>query len=176
MHKAPGTYWKLGLGTGTSEYTGFQFTAPPTADTVRSILYNYHERVFQAMGGLETERQLWRGIYLTAGLEVQVGSSGGYVDSLTQTTYQAGTQTQFFATTASRHADTRNYFSTGLGVLGIRAYTRRFTAGLEVFTGARAALLSQTLTNDRPDVMRHFSIFDFSAGGFGSRLSVGYRF
>ena len=175
---SPQTFWKLGVGAGTLDYSGLRYMQPPgRSDTSIDIFYTHHERVLQATGGLETERQLWRGLYLTAGLELQAGGSGGYVDSMSQTTYYNNTQPQIVTSPPHRFADTRQYFGAGIGALGIRGYSQRFTAGLEVFTGARAAIRSQALTNaNLPDVIRRYSIFDFSAGGFGTRLSVGYRF
>ncbi len=172
------TFWKAGLGVGSAFNATRRQTQPAGADTALDILYNSRQRVVQALGGIETERQLRRGIYLTAGFEVQAGGSDGGVDSLTETTYyNGGGFSAVYATPQGRFADTRQYFGTGLGVLGIRAYTRRFTAALEVFNGVRVGVVSQTLTRlDLPERARNYSIFDLGVGGFGSRFSVGYRF
>jgi hypothetical protein len=57
-------------------------------------------------------------------------------------------------------------FGTGISFVGFRAYDKRFTAGIDAFTGVYAAYRTEG------DV----SLLDLNFGMMGVRFSVGYRF
>lgn len=80
--RSPQTFWKIGFGVGSSFAIPVRRTQPVSSDSAFNIEFWRDERVYLALGAVETQRRLWKGIYLTAGAEVQAGGSSGQLDSV----------------------------------------------------------------------------------------------
>lgn len=76
------TFWKFGAGVGSSFTIPTRRTQPVSSDSAFNIETWKDERVYLVLGGVETQRLLRKGIYLTAGLEIQAGGSQGRLDSV----------------------------------------------------------------------------------------------
>lgn len=170
------TFWKMGAGIGSSFAIPVRRTQPVSSDSAFNIELWKDERVYMLLGGVETQRQLWKKVYITAGLEVQAGGSNGRLDSVGREIPEgANTVLNGPVIGSPQHiADTWQLFGSGLAMLGVRAYAGRFTGAFELFTGASMTAQTQTLTRDIPG--RTHTAFNFNLGGAGTRFSLGYRF
>lgn len=172
----PQIFWKIGLGFGSSFASNYGYSLPPVADTSYTVFYQTRQRAVQVLAGVETERKLWKGVFLTAGLEGQAGGGKGSVDSSTHITFAPSGGLSAVSNFPSQFADVHTYFGAGLGSIGLRAYKGRFTAALDILAGVTVSMRSQTILRAVVDAPRDFSIFNFDLLGTSPRLSLGYRF
>jgi hypothetical protein len=176
LSRHPQGWWKAGIGTGTFSNYRFAKTDTLAPDLAADISYETREQIYLLLFGAEAERKLWRGIFLTAGLETQIGSTRGGVDSVS---YQygipppGGVRSDPGMYSSSRFASTRSYFGSGLLLLGLRGYVKRFTIAGEGFVWVRAGTVQQKISNN---TFPSYSLLDAALGRSGVRFSVGYCF
>lgn len=160
--------WKrVGFGYGAATRTNGERVIPVSTDTALLVRSFTTERMFYGLAGVEMERHVHKRTFVSVGIDVQAGYAWGSRDSsvlvMLPTTANTGAAEHGYVVQGN---DVSSVFGTGLVFAGIRTYDKRYTIGLDVFTGVYAAYRAE------PD----FSLFDMNTGGLGLRFSMGYRF
>jgi hypothetical protein len=163
----PHVLHRVGLGYGAATRDIRERAVPVSADTALLVRSFINERMFYGLAGLEVERHLWKRNFVAAGFEARAGYASGRRDSsvliMRPTTSSAGAAEAGYL---ERGNNTWSVLSSGLFFAGFRTYDKRYTAGIDAFTGLHAAYHEETGT----------SLFDMNIGSIGVRFSVGYRF
>ncbi len=168
-------WWKGGAGFGQRTYgpgsfsqaPGYPYLAPGDTLSIPSTVRK--EQRYYAFGGLEVQREFYKGIYFFAGAELRLGYGTAHVDTAsTNTFYPVGGSPYSVYGTYAPAFDERRYFGEGYGSLGVRAYTRRITAAVEVGGTLHLAGVDRTAYGTGG--------LDAEANFRRYRVSFGYRF